>query len=184
MHKIFILGPQGSGKGTQANILAAKLGVPALSMGQLLRDRIAEGDEFAKNIEQILTRGDLVSDKDALMILQERLAKSDAAEGFVLDGYPRNLSQLAASREVIVPTHVIVLNVSREIAIERLRARAGREQRHDDTPEAMNRRLQIYEENTKPMLEEFRSRGVVHDVDGVGTVDEVAERIWQIFDKS
>lgn len=182
MHKILMLGPQGCGKGTQALRLSDKLGVPELSMGHLLREAAEKGGIFAEKIASIMRSGELVSDTDALTVLKERLAQADVADGYILDGYPRNEAQFQAFDEFDQPTAVVVINVPRDISIARLRGRAESEGRVDDTPAVISRRLEIYEENTKPMIEHYRSRGIVHEIDGVGSIDEVAERIAKIFE--
>lgn len=181
MHKIFILGPQGSGKGTQSRILADRLGIPALSMGALLREAAAKGGERGVRIAKIQASGRLVSDKDALDVLRERLQQPDAANGYVLDGYPRNEEQYRAYEKFDWPTEVIVLTLPTEIAIARLHSRAQIEQRNDDTPDAIAERLAIFSRDTRPMIDHFAKMGIVHEVDGNGTIEEVAERVWEIF---
>lgn len=181
MHKVLILGPQGCGKGTQAKILAQKLGVPELSMGALLRDAAAEGGEFGDSIAAIQARGELVSDETALEVLKRRLARADAVDGYVLDGYPRNEEQYRAYITFDKPTTVLVISVPREISLERLAGRAAKEKRADDTPEATAKRLEIYERDTKPVIAHLRDFGVVHDIDGTGSVEEVSRQIDQIF---
>lgn len=177
--RILILGPQGSGKGTQANLLAERLNIPALSMGQLLRDVIAEGGEFGQKLAGILNAGNLVSDEDALEILKLRLMKDDAKEGYILDGYPRNLEQLRAFDTIESPEVLLVLTVPREESIARLLKRAEIEGRADDTKEVISHRLAVYEEKTKPVIEEYEKRGIVKYIDGVGSIEEVASRIQE-----
>ncbi len=203
IYKMLLMGPQGCGKGTQAEIVSKILRVPALSMGQLLRDEIASGSDLGKKFDVILKRGDLVSDEDAAMMLKRRLEKSDAQGGYIIDGYPRNLSQWKAF-DFDTPTHVIVIDVPREESLKRLGGRltcrvcnkvgamkdgikpgdlcaCGGEwyQRDDDTPEAISRRLQIYENDTQPVIEKYGA--LVKRVDGVGSVEEVATRIKQLL---
>lgn len=199
IYKILLMGPQGSGKGTQAEHLAACLGVPALSMGQLLRDEIAALSDLGKKFEEILKRGDLVSDEDAATMLKRRLTKPDAQQGYIIDGYPRNLSQWKAF-DFDTPSHVIVIDVPRDESLKRLGGRltcrscnkvgslsdgikpgdhcsCGGEwyQRSDDTPEAIARRLEIYENDTQPVIEKYGA--LVKHVDGVGSIDDVDVRI-------
>ncbi|MBI4592487.1 nucleoside monophosphate kinase [Candidatus Uhrbacteria bacterium] len=203
MRKILLMGPQGSGKGTQAEKLSARFGIPAFGMGQLLRDEIASGSDLGAKFQGILKRGDLVSDEDAAEMLKRRLVKPDTQHGYVLDGYPRNLSQYAAF-DFDTPTHVIVIDVSREESLKRLEGRltcrgcgkvgsvhdgirsgdrcaCGGEwyQRDDDTPAAISRRLEIYEKDTSPVIAKYAE--LVKHVDGIGSVDEVFERILNVF---
>lgn len=204
------MGPQGSGKGTQAQKLVAHLGIPAFAMGQLIRDEVATGSAYGRKLEEIINLGDLVSDTDAAGLLKHRLARSDTQQGYILDGYPRNLSQYAVF-DFDTPTHVIAIDVPREESLKRLGGRltcracgkvasmsgeagsglqAGKDvlkpgdrcvcggewyQRDDDTPAAIERRLEIYEKDTFPVIEKYD--GLVKHVDGVGSVDEVFNRI-------
>lgn len=202
-HKILLMGPQGSGKGTQAGKLAAHLGIPAFAMGQLIRDEVATGSVYGRKLEEIINRGDLVSDIDAAGLLKLRLMRPDTGQGYILDGYPRNLSQYAAF-DFDTPTHVIVIDVPRDESLKRLGGRltcrgcgkvgamsdglkpgdhcaCGGEwyQRDDDTPAAIERRLEIYEKDTSPVIEKYGE--LVKHVDGVGAVEEVFERILTVL---
>lgn len=197
------MGPQGSGKGTQAEKLSSQLGIPAFGMGQLLRDEIASGSDLGAKFDVILKRGDLVSDEDAAEMLKRRLAKPDTQNGYILDGYPRNLSQYEAF-DFDTPTHVIVIDVPREESLTRLGGRltcrgcgkvgairdglkpgdhcaCGGEwyQRDDDTPAAISRRLEIYENDTSPVIAKYGP--LVKHIDGVGSVEEVFERILKVL---
>ncbi len=180
IHRIFLLGPQGCGKGTQAVILAARLGIPQFSMGQLLRDAAAGTDDLAERIRAIQAKGELVPGKVVAEVLRARLDKPDCADGYILDGFPRNQDQYEAYAEHDKPTAVIVIEVPREVSIERIAHRSRTEHRTDDTPEAIRRRLEIYDQDTEPMINNYRSLGLVREVDGVGTVEEVADRIYGI----
>lgn len=200
-YKILLIGPQGSGKGTQAEILSKRLGIPTFAMGQLLRDEVAAGSDVGRKVKDILESGNLVSDAVAAEVLQARLARPDAADGYVLDGYPRNLEQYAMFT-FDEPTHAVVLEVPRDESMKRLGGRltcdrcgkifavskgaktgdacgcgGSLAQRTDDTPEAIGRRLDIYEHDTTPMLAKFEERGILRRVDGVGTVEEVQQRM-------
>lgn len=204
--KILLIGPQGCGKGTQALILSERLGIPAFAMGQLLRDEVASGTEIGLRVRGILESGNLVSDQVAAEVLQDRLRRSDAAKGYILDGYPRNMEQYAMFT-FDEPTHAVVIEVPRAESLLRLGGRltcdrCGRvyavsagasdsdkcacggslKQRSDDTTEAINRRLDIYENDTIPMLEKFEERGILCRVDGIGTIDEVQERILNVIE--
>lgn len=174
MHKILVMGPQGCGKGTQATILGERLGLPHLSMGQLLREARDQYEEIRVAQE----KGELVPDQIVRDVLAARLAQADCANGYILDAFPRSESQYRTAEGVVDPTEVIVIHVPFEVSMDRMRSRARVEKRDDDTPEAMRRRLEIYEEETKPIIEKYRAMGLVRDVDGVGTVEEVADRIF------
>jgi len=199
------MGPQGSGKGTQAEKLSAKLGIPSFAMGQLIRDEVATGSETGKKLEAIINQGILVSDEAAAHLLKLRLQKPDTQNGYILDGYPRNLLQFVAF-DFDTPTHVIVIDIPREESLKRLGGRltcsvcgkvgsvnggikVGDEcscggkwtQRDDDKPEAINRRLEIYEKDTSPVIAEYGKKGIVHHVDGVGSADYVHARILEVI---
>ncbi|MFH1712237.1 MAG: nucleoside monophosphate kinase [Patescibacteria group bacterium] len=177
-NKILILGPQGSGKGTQAVRLSQKLKLPALSMGQLLRDEIATGSELGKEIDEII-HGDrpLVPDYMALDVLKKRLEQKDTERGYILDGYPRTMEQYEMYKTFDIPTAVMVIDVPREESLKRLNKRAEIEGRSDDTPELINRRLELYHEETEPVIETYRQEGILHVVDGVGEMEEVEQRV-------
>lgn len=205
MYKILLMGPQGSGKGTQAERLSAKLGVPFFGTGQLIREEVASGSELGEKLKAIILRGELITDVDAAFLLKRRLQKPDTTNGYILDGYPRNLSQFRAF-DFDTPTHVIVIDVPREESLKRLGGRltcracnkvasihdgikpgdtcpCGGEwyQRDDDTPEAITRRLEIYENDTAPVIAEYEKKGIVHHVDGVGSIDEVFGGIVEVL---
>jgi adenylate kinase len=181
MHKILMLGPQGSGKGTQAKILAQWLQVPHLSMGELLRAAALQDDDRARVIRPIVTTGELVPFSVALSVLVDRLAEGDAQNGYLLDGFPRNEDQFLHFDAYDQPTHVIVLTVPYEVSLDRLTRRAQLEGRVDDTQEVIARRLQIYANETDPMIDHYRERGIVHEIDAVGSVEEVAQRVAAVF---
>lgn len=181
MHKILILGPQGCGKGTQAALLSRKLGVPQLSMGQLLRETAAGSGPLADQIHAIQMSGKLVPDSIAIQVLDARLALPDTQRGYILDGFPRNEEQFRAFEKYATPTMVLVIEVPPEVSLPRLMKRAEHEQRMDDTPEIIQKRLQVYEQDTRPMIRHYEDLGLVRFIDGVGTVEEVADRINQVF---
>jgi adenylate kinase len=180
MKRILIMGPQGSGKGTQAELLAKRLNIPALSMGQLLRDEIAQKTDLGMQIDGILKSGNLVSDKVAIEVLKRRLEADDAKMGYILDGYPRNMEQYEASKVLPEPTDIIVIEVPLEESLARMKKRAELEKRDDDNPEAMKKRLEIYELQTKPLINAYREITTVHEVNGIGSVDEIHENIMKL----
>ncbi len=176
-NKILILGPQGSGKGTQAQILADKLSLPALSMGQLLRDEVASGSELGAKIKSIIDSGELVSDETALEVLKLRLQKEDAQNGYILDGYPRNLAQYNTFNNFDVPTALVVITIPQDETLKRLLKRVQIENRSDDNEETILKRLSIYNADTLPIVEQYAKLGIVHEIDGIGTIEEVAKKI-------
>jgi adenylate kinase len=184
MYKILILGPQGCGKGTQAALLSDKLGIPQISMGQLLRDTAKGEGALADEIRDIQSHGTLVPDSIAIKVLDARLQEADMSNGYILDGFPRNEQQFLAFEKYDTPTMVIVIEVPPEVSIPRLMRRAELEHRHDDTPEIIEKRLQIYVNDTKPIIERYRHQGLVRVVDGVGTIEEVALRVSALFEAS
>ncbi len=177
MHRIFLLGPQGCGKGTQAVILSERLGIPQFSMGGLLREAAAGTDELAGRIRAIQESGELVPGTVVAEVLRARLDKPDCADGYILDGFPRNQDQYDSYAKHDRPTAVIVIEVPRDVSIERIAQRSRIEHRTDDTPDAIRRRLEIYDQDTEPMINNYRAQGLVREVDGVGTVEEVSDRI-------
>ena len=173
--RILILGPQGSGKGTQAKKLAEAYDVPHVATGDILRAAVADGSEFGAQVRPIVERGDLVPDELMVGLIRERLADE---EGFVLDGFPRTTAQAEALDamldEIGKPLDaVILLQVSDEVATQRLRARALAEGRADDSPEAIRNRLRLYHELTELVVERYQLAGIEVIVDGEQTVDEV-----------
>ncbi len=178
--RLLIVGPQGSGKGTQGIRVAEAFGIPAISTGDLFRENIREATELGRRVQAIIAAGDLVPDELTSAVVRDRLSHADAAEGFLLDGYPRNLSQVA-DLDAFLPEDaldaVIELVVPRGESIARLALRAHEQGRTDDTAEVISNRLAIYERETAPILEVYGQRGIVDEVDGVGGLDEVTDRI-------
>lgn len=180
--RLLIVGPQGSGKGTQGARIAEALGVPAVSTGDVFRANVTEGTELGQQVQAIIAAGDLVPDELTGAIVRDRLEQDDAAAGFLLDGYPRNLAQVSDLDSFLQNrdeelTAVIELVVPREESIARLSKRAAEQGRSDDNEESIAKRLSIYERETAPILDVFRSRGIVDEIDGVGSLDEITERI-------
>ncbi|QEV99058.1 adenylate kinase [Microbacterium caowuchunii] len=180
--RLLIVGPQGSGKGTQGARIAETFEIPAVSTGDVFRANIAEGTDLGRQVQAVIEAGNLVSDELTSAVVRDRLAQPDAAAGFLLDGYPRNLAQVAdldafldARGENLAG--VIELSVPREESIARLSLRAQEQGRTDDTEEVIAHRLSIYERETAPILGVYGERGLVDSIDGVGTLDEITERI-------
>ena len=180
--RLVLLGAPGCGKGTQAARLKEHLQVPHISTGDLLRAEVAAASPLGLQARDVMARGELVSDDILLGMLEARLARPDAATGFVLDGYPRNLAQADALDTMLArlgtPVDAAVqLDVPIDALVDRLADRARAEGRADDTPEAVRTRLTIYAEQTAPVIDFYRQHGVLSVVDGVGTLEEVFVRI-------
>ena len=180
--RLVLLGAPGSGKGTQAARLKTHLQVPHISTGDLLRAEVAAGSPLGLQAKEVMARGDLVSDDILLGMLEERVSRDDTGNGFILDGYPRNLAQADALDQLLVrigqPMDAAVqLEVDNELLIERLAGRAKAEGRADDNPESVRKRLQVYDEQTAPVIEFYRQHGQLTVVDGVGSLDQVFHRI-------
>ncbi len=178
--RLIFLGPQGSGKGTQASRLARLMGVPHISTGDMLRQAVADGTELGQKADAIMKAGDLVPDELVVAMVGERLAMDDAVCGDLLDGFPRNVVQAKALDGVLTdPLDVIVqLDVPHEELMSRMLLRAAAEGRADDTEEGISRRLEIYWSETAPLSDYYReSSVVVHVVDGFGEIDEVTGRV-------
>lgn len=180
--RALVFGRQGAGKGTQCARLSSKYGVPHISTGDMLRAAVAEGTEFGRKAEEFMSAGNLVPDDVMIGVVRERLAKSDAVErGFLLDGFPRTLAQAEALLESTgdVGLDVVVnIDVPLDVVTERMKGRG----RADDTDEAIARRLELYEQETAPVLDLFDDRDLLVTVDGVGSEDEVLERLTKAID--
>ena len=179
---LLVLGPQGSGKGTQAQRLSADHGIPHVSTGDMFRAAIADGTELGRRVEPILAAGELVPDELTVALIRERLSKPDTAAGFVLDGFPRNLAQAEELDAMLAEIGrtldaVLFFDVPDEVALERLLGRADEEARHDDRPDAIERRLEIYHEHTEPVVERYRTTGKLVPLHAARSVDEVAAEI-------
>jgi adenylate kinase len=180
--RLLIVGPQGSGKGTQGIRVAEALGIPVVSTGDIFRANIKEGTELGQKVTAILDAGDLVPDELTSEIVRDRLSQDDAQGGFLLDGYPRNTAQVhhldsfQGENDAALDA-VILLDVPRDESIARLSLRAVEQGRSDDTDEAIAHRLDIYEHETAPIVSLYEERGIVDRIDGVGSLDEITGRI-------
>ena len=208
MVHIVLLGAPGSGKGTQAQRLQAKYGVPQVSSGDLLRDAVARGTELGKQAKAVMDRGQLVSDDIVLGLIRDRLSRPDAAQGFILDGFPRNIDQANALTALLEDIGqpldaVLLLDVRKDTLMQRLAgrrtcptcgtvynvhslpagvttcARDGAElyQRPDDKEEVIGKLLEVYEQQTSPLVEHYSRLGLLRAVAGEGALDEVFERM-------
>jgi adenylate kinase len=187
--RLLIVGPPGAGKGTQAKRLAAHYGIPAISTGDIFRRNVAEGTPLGQQVDAIMQSGGYVPDSLTNELVRDRLAQPDAEVGFLLDGYPRTKAQVEELDAMLAASghrleHVVELTVDRDEVVRRLLARAATEGRADDTEEVIRKRQEIYTDETAPLIAIYAARGLVVDVDGLGEVDEVADRIVAALDRS
>jgi len=184
--RIVLLGPPGSGKGTQAKLLVEQLGVPHISTGALLRNAAQRGTELGLKAKALTDKGELVPDDVISDMIGERLRRADVAKGFILDGYPRNLAQ-AKSLDALLDRldqpvdEAILIDIKAELIIKRIAKRAQEEGRADDTEETVRNRLQVYTEQTEPVAEYYAQRGLLTKVLGEGSVDDIFQRILSIL---
>jgi adenylate kinase len=180
--RIVLLGRQGAGKGTQADLLADRYGIRHLSTGEMMRDSAKAGIAAGLEAEKYMDRGELVPDDMVVAVVEERFSNpAEIERGFVLDGFPRTEIQAVDLERFLAPAQldiVIDLNVPNDVVVERLRDR-GRE---DDTEEAIRRRLELYEQETAPLIDFYRDRGLLTVVEGLGDVDTINQRIVAAID--
>ncbi|TCO48507.1 adenylate kinase [Kribbella antiqua] len=185
MTTVVLMGPPGAGKGTHAELLAGKLGVPVVSTGDIFRAQVAAGTELGRTAQGYLDAGEYVPDEVTNAMVCDRLAADDARPGFLLDGYPRTLDQAAVLDKLLtdqgrVLDAAVVLLVDQEDLVRRLLHRAKIEHRSDDTEDVIRRRLQVYADQTVPLVSLYGERDLLHEVDGTGDVAEVRERILAV----
>ena len=183
---VLLLGAPGSGKGTQGKILAERLSLPKITTGDILRAAVQAHTPLGAQAKKFMDDGKLVPDTVILGLIKEELAKPDAKEGAVFDGFPRT----AAQAELVDTTlgergqrlnHILLMDVSQDELVRRMRARAQVEGRSDDTPEAIATRLQVYQRDTAPLIAHYGQRGIVHRVPGGGSVEQISEDIKRII---
>ena len=181
--RLILMGPPGAGKGTQATVVAEHFGVPAISTGDIFRANVSEGTELGRKAKEYMDAGEYVPDEITNEMVRNRIGEADATSGFLLDGYPRTVAQVEELDGMISATGhsldaVVVLVVERDVLVQRLLERARTEGRADDTEEVIRRRQEVYAEQTAPLIDVYRDRGILVEVDGVGEVDEVTARIF------
>jgi adenylate kinase len=179
---MLLLGPPGAGKGTQAQRLVAKLGIPQISTGDMLREAVAAGTDVGRRVRSYMDRGELVPDAVVIGVAEERLSQDDAESGFVLDGFPRTAAQAAALDALLarIGTNLercVALVVDEDSLVTRLLGRAQIEGRSDDSEETIRTRMSVYRAQTAPLIDYYRKRGILAEVDGLGSVEEIAKRI-------
>lgn len=180
--RIVLLGPPGVGKGTQAELICEHYGISHISTGNIMRAAVAAKTELGLKVKKFLDAGDLVPDSLVIDLMRERLVKPDCSSGFLLDGFPRTLAQASALTELLADinaplTHVIEITADESVLIERIVKRGQESGRSDDTVEVVSNRLAVYRELTAPVADFYKSIGPVHEVDGIGSIEAVNERI-------
>lgn len=180
--RIILIGPPGAGKGTQAARLAERLGVPAISTGDIFRANVAQRTELGQQAQRYMDAGEYVPDEVTNAMVADRLAAEDASAGFLLDGYPRTEAQVAELDRMLEQSGasidvVLELTADTDELVIRLLGRAAEQNRSDDTEPVIRRRLEVYSEQTAPLVTLYDERGLLVRVDGLGTVDEVTQRI-------
>lgn len=185
--RLIMMGPPGAGKGTQAKFVAEHFGIPAISTGDIFRANVSEGTPLGIEAKRYMDAGDYVPDEVTNLMVRNRIDEPDARPGFLLDGYPRTLAQVEELDGMIKFTGhsldaVVVLTVDADEIVQRLLQRAQVEGRADDTEEVIRRRQEVYAEQTEPLIEVYRARGLLLEVDGMGEVDDVTQRIFDALD--
>ena len=183
---ILILGAPGSGKGTQGKLLAERLGLPKITTGDILRAAVQAGTPLGLQAKQFMDEGKLVPDSIILDLIKGELAKPEAAEGAVLDGFPRTAAQAELVDKTLAErgqrlNHVLLLDVTEDELRRRMSERAWIERRSDDTPEVAKTRLSVYQRDTAPLIAYYAQRSIVHRVPGTGSVEQIAEEIKRII---
>lgn len=185
--RLILIGPPGAGKGTQAVRIASEFSIPHISTGDIFRAAVAEGSALGNQVKEILASGQLVPDETMIAVMKERLGKRDCAGGFLLDGFPRTVEQ-AQKLDTLLRgmnaklTHVLNLLVPNEVLVDRIKKRAEQGSgRSDDKVETALKRLQVFLEQTAPVVAYYRQTGQLVDIDGLGTIEEVGARVSRIL---
>jgi len=183
---ILILGAPGSGKGTQGKILAERLGLPKITTGDILRAAMKAGTPLGVEAKKYYDAGKLVPDSVVLGMIKDELARPEAKDGAIFDGFPRTAAQAELVDKTLAErgqrlNHILLLDVTEDELVRRMRQRAQTEGRADDTPDAIATRLQVYQRDTAPLIAHYAQRGIVHRVPGTGTVDQITEEIKRII---
>jgi adenylate kinase len=186
---VLLLGPQGSGKGTQAKRIAAEYGIPHIATGDMLRAAIGAGSDLGRRVQTIVESGRLVPDDLMIDLIRDRLAEPDAQEGFVLDGFPRTLAQAEALDELLAEigrslSIVFGFQLDDATGMQRMLRRAEIEGRTDDTPEVIAQRLELYHRETEPLIEHYRMQGNLVGIHAERTVDEVFAEIQEALEQT
>lgn len=183
---LILLGPPGAGKGTQGHLLSKRYHIPEISTGDILRAAVQQGTALGQEAKHHMNSGALVPDEVIIGIVRERLCQDDTKAGFLLDGFPRTVAQAEAlgrlsEAQARSIEHVISIEVPEPELLQRLAGRRPVEGRHDDAAEAVRHRLEVYRRETAPLIDYYRQRGLLRSIPGVGTVDEIFQRITAVL---
>jgi adenylate kinase len=186
--RLILMGPPGAGKGTQAKFIAQKYGIPAISTGDIFRANVSQGTPLGLEAKKYMDAGEYVPDEVTNLMVRNRIDEPDAEPGFLLDGYPRTVAQVEELDGMIKFTGheldaVLCLVVDKDEVVKRLLQRAQIEGRADDTEDVIRRRQEVYLEQTAPLIEVYKDRGILVEVDGLGEVDDVTKRIFDVLDE-
>ena len=187
MIRLLLIGPPGAGKGTQAALLAQHFGIPAISTGDIFRENVRNETPLGLEAKAFMDRGEYVPDSLTNALVRDRLNQEDAVAGFLLDGYPRTIDQVEELDDILEETEkkldVVVQLTADSEELPRRRSRSAQEPgRSDDTPEVIKRRLDVYEEQTAPLIDIYASRSLVAKVNGLGEIADVTNRIIEVLD--
>jgi len=181
--RLILMGPPGAGKGTQAKVIAERLGIPAISTGDIFRANVSQQTPLGVEAKRYMDAGDYVPDEVTNAMVRSRIVEPDAEGGFLLDGYPRTVAQVEELDAMLAEgghelDAVVVLTVDQDELVARLLKRAEIEGRTDDTEDVVRRRQQVYADQTAPLIAVYRDRGLLREIDGVGSVEDVSGRVF------
>ena len=190
MMKLIMFGPPGAGKGTQADILGRRYGIKKISTGDALRDVIRSGSELGEQVKDLMDQGKFVPDEIVTEIIRDRVSSPDCANGFILDGFPRNLAQAEALVDMGIKVNkALLIDVPDEVLVDRVQGRVmcdkcggHLEARSDDRPETVQARLKVYHELTDPVVDFYRNRGVLSEIDGTTSIENTTAEILKILE--
>ena len=182
MTGVILIGPPGAGKGTQATVISENFGIPHISTGEIFRRNVADGTDLGQEAQKYMSSGDYVPDAVTNAMVGNRLAEPDTAAGYLLDGYPRTLDQVSELDSILAGLDktldaVVEITANTDEVVARLLQRAKEQGRADDTEYVIRRRMQVYAEQTEPLVAVYRDRDLLVQVDGMGTIDEVSARV-------
>ena len=190
MMKLIMFGPPGAGKGTQADILCRRYGIKKISTGDALREVIRSGSELGEQVKDLMDQGKFVPDEIVTEIIRDRVSSPDCANGFILDGFPRNLAQAEALVDMGIKVNkALLIDVPDEVLVDRVQGRVmcdkcggHLEARSDDRPETVRARLKVYHELTDPVVDFYRGRGVLSEIDGTKSIENATAEILKILE--